>query len=349
MPKISVLKKAGKVYLLLLSKEPFLKMESNLMKKTIELAKKVLSAESEAIESLKSTINENFETALSLILNTEGKVVLTGVGKSGIIAQKISATLNSTGQKAVFLHAADALHGDLGILDKNDIVIGLSKSGETEELIKFVTYIKAFNCKMIAMTSEVNSSLARMADCTLEIPIKEEACQMNLAPTSSTTATMALGDAMAICLMDARNFSENDFARNHPSGSLGKKLWLRVGDVYSKNAIPKVAIDAKISEVIMEITSKRLGATAVVDTQDLLTGIITDGDLRRMLTKYPDYTTLTAKDIMGHTPKTISPTALAKTALDYMKSINITQLIVAEDRRVLGFVHLHDLLNEGLN
>ncbi|MCR9063234.1 MAG: KpsF/GutQ family sugar-phosphate isomerase [Cytophagales bacterium] len=323
-------------------------METKINKNIIELGKNVLRAESEAIDSLKSSINENFENAIKLILNSKGKVVITGVGKSAIIAQKISATFNSTGQLSAFLHGADALHGDIGILDKRDILITISKSGETEELLKLLPYIKHVKCKHIAISGNIHSTLATEAHCTLDASVAKEACTNNLAPTTSTTAALVMGDALAICLMELREFKTSDFARNHPAGSLGKKTLLKVGDIYSKNAIPAVLDQSEIEEVIIEISSKRLGATAVLDKENNLLGIITDGDLRRMLRKHKDFRHLKAVNIMTASPKTIKPEAMAVEALSFMKENNITQLIVAEDHKALGFIHLHDLLKEGL-
>jgi arabinose-5-phosphate isomerase len=324
-------------------------MEPKITKKAIELAKKVFLAESEAIESLISTIGDDFEKAVDLLANSKGKAVLTGLGKSAIIAQKITATFNSTGQPSVFMHAADALHGDIGILHKNDVVIALSKSGETNELLKILPNIKSLNCKLIAITGNINSSLARAADCTLDVFVKEEACKNNLAPTSSTTAALVMGDALAICLMDVRNFGKDNFAINHPAGSLGKKMLLKVSDIYTNNAIPYVSENTPVELVILEISSKRLGATAVLNSDNLLTGVITDGDLRRMLNKHDSIKGLTARHIMSKNPISVLPDTLATEALQLMNTKNITQLIVAEQRKLLGFVHLHDLLKEGID
>jgi arabinose-5-phosphate isomerase len=327
---------------------PIFLVETKINKNLIELGKKVLTAESEAIESLKSAIDGRFEEAIRLILSSKGKVVLTGVGKSALIAQKISATFNSTGQVSVFLHSADALHGDIGILDKSDIVISISKSGETEELVKLLPYFKRIECKHIALTGNVSSTIARASNCILDVSVEEEACRNNLAPTTSTTVALAMGDALAVCLMEARDFTTSDFARNHPSGSLGKKMLLTVGDVYPNNAIPKVGPNSSVEEVIMEISSKRLGATAVVNEGNTVLGIITDGDLRRMLKSHEDYKGLKASEIMSQNPKTTKPEINASKALAYMKSNSITHLIVEEDGQLLGFIHMHDLLREGL-
>ncbi|MCL4144493.1 UNVERIFIED_CONTAM: hypothetical protein GTU68_001581, partial [Idotea baltica] len=311
-------------------------------------AKNVFDAESRAIDSLKNTIGEEFSKAINLIINSQGKAVITGIGKSAIIAQKISATFNSTGQSSVYMHAVDALHGDLGILDKTDVLICLSKSGNSPEIVNLLPYIKEVGVPLIAITGNTTSALAQAANCTLNVFVEREACINNLAPTSSTTTALVMGDALAVCLMEVRNFDENDFAKNHPSGNLGKIMLLKVSDLYTKNAIPLVNEDDTVNQVILEITSKRLGATAVLNSDKELSGIITDGDLRRMLKKHENFGDLKAKDIMGTSPKTIFPNMLGTKALKYMRENSITQLIVSEGKNVLGFIHLHDLLKEGL-
>ncbi|MCP9749276.1 SIS domain-containing protein [Lacihabitans sp. CS3-21] len=323
-------------------------METKIEKKIIEIAKKVLTDESEAIKSLISTIDDKFEQIIYAILASKGKIVLTGIGKSAIIAQKISATLNSTGQKAVFMHATDAMHGDLGIIDKEDIIIFLSKSGNTPEIKVLMPLLKRLGNKIIALVSNVASYLAKNSDFIINAHVDSEACPLNLAPTTSTTVALALGDALAICLLEARDFSKKDFAKHHPGGSLGKKLYLRVSDIYPNNALPIVLESADIQSVILEMTTKRLGSTAVVNPNNDLVGIITDGDLRRMLNNTNDFSTLRAKDIMGISPKIIHPDEFAVNALVKMQDMNITQLVVSEEKKVLGFVHLHDLLKEGL-
>jgi arabinose-5-phosphate isomerase len=323
-------------------------VETKIEKKIIEIAKKVLTDESEAIKSLISTIDDKFEQIIYAILASKGKIVLTGIGKSAIIAQKISATLNSTGQKAVFMHATDAMHGDLGIIDKEDIIIFLSKSGNTPEIKVLMPLLKRLGNKIIALVSNVASYLAKNSDFIINAHVDSEACPLNLAPTTSTTVALALGDALAICLLEARDFSKKDFAKHHPGGSLGKKLYLRVSDIYPNNALPIVLESADIQSVILEMTTKRLGSTAVVNPNNDLVGIITDGDLRRMLNNTNDFSTLRAKDIMGISPKIIHPAEFAVNALVKMQDMNITQLVVSEDKKVLGFVHLHDLLKEGL-
>jgi arabinose-5-phosphate isomerase len=323
-------------------------VDTKIKKNIIAQAKNVISAESEAIDSLKSAIGEEYIKAISLIISSNGKVVVTGIGKSALIGQKIVATFNSTGQVAVFMHAVDALHGDIGILHKNDIVICLSKSGDSPEIINILPHIKEIGCPLIAITGNVKSKLSMAANCTLNVFVEREVCINNLAPTTSTTAALVMGDALAVSLMQLRNFDKDDFAANHPSGTLGKKMHLKTGDIYPNNTIPIVAETDGINKVIMEITSKRLGATAVLNKAQELIGIITDGDLRRMLNKYENFSDLKAMDIMGSTPKTISNEALAIDALDYMRKESITQLIVTNEKKVLGFIHLHDLLREGL-
>jgi arabinose-5-phosphate isomerase len=323
-------------------------VETKVEKKIIETAKKVLSDESEAIKSLINTIDQSFANVVQEILEAKGKVVLSGIGKSGIIAQKISATLNSTGQQAVFMHATDAVHGDLGIIGDNDVIIILSKSGNTSELKVLVPLIKRLPNTLVAMVSDLDSYLAKNSDYVLNAHVDQEACPMNLAPTTSTTVSLALGDALAVCLLEARGFTNRDFAKYHPGGSLGKKLYLKVSDIYPNNEVPVVLESATMEEVIMEISSKRLGTTAVVNNEKLLAGVITDGDLRRKLREKIDIFALTAKDLMSTSPKTISKNEYAVNALNKMQELSITQLVVEEDGEVLGFVHLHDLLKEGL-
>lgn len=323
-------------------------METKVEKKIIETAKKVLSDESEAIKSLINTIDKSFANVVQEILEAKGKVVLSGIGKSGIIAQKISATLNSTGQQAVFMHATDAVHGDLGIIDDNDVIIILSKSGNTAELKVLVPLIKRLPNTLVAMVSDLDSYLAKNSDFVLNAHVDQEACPMNLAPTTSTTVSLALGDALAVCLLEARGFTNRDFAKYHPGGSLGKKLYLKVSDIYPNNEVPVVFESATMEEVIMEISSKRLGTTAVVNNEKLLAGVITDGDLRRKLREKIDIFALTAKDLMSTSPKTISKNEYAVNALNKMQELSITQLVVEDNGEVLGFVHLHDLLKEGL-
>ncbi|MFS0489837.1 KpsF/GutQ family sugar-phosphate isomerase [Leadbetterella byssophila] len=323
-------------------------METKVEKNIIDTAKKVLADESEAIKSLISTIGSEFEEVVNLILNSRGKVVLSGIGKSAIIAQKISATLNSTGQKAVFMHATDAVHGDLGIIDDEDVIVILSKSGNTPELKVLIPLIRRLPNKLVGMVSDLDSFLARNSDYVLNAHVDREACPMNLAPTTSTTVSLALGDALAVCLLEARGFTKRDFAKYHPGGSLGKKLYLKVSDIYPNNEVPIVKEEAGMEEVILEMTSKRLGTTAVINEEGHLTGIITDGDLRRKLREKVDVFSLKALDLMSRNPKVIRKDDFAVNALNLMQELSITQLVVAENQKVLGFVHLHDLLREGL-
>ena len=323
-------------------------METKVEKNIIDTAKKVLLDESEAIKSLINTIDPGFEEVVDAILASRGKMVLSGIGKSAIIAQKITATLNSTGQKAVFMHATDAVHGDLGIIDDEDIILILSKSGNTPELKVLVPLIRRLPNRLIAMVSDTGSFLAKNSDYVLNAHVDQEACPMNLAPTTSTTVSLALGDALAICLLEARGFSNRDFARYHPGGALGKKLYLKVSDLYPNNEVPVVSEEASMEEVILEMTSKRLGTTAVINDRQELTGIITDGDLRRKLKEKKDIFALKALDLMSRNPKVISKDEFAVNALNRMQQLSITQLVVEDNGKVLGFVHLHDLLREGL-
>ena len=323
-------------------------METKVEKNIIDTAKKVLQDESEAIKSLINTIDSGFQEVVNVILESRGKVVLSGIGKSAIIAQKISATLNSTGQKAVFMHATDAVHGDLGIIDDEDVILILSKSGNTPELKVLVPLIRRLPNRLIAMVSDPASFLAKNSDYVLNAHVEQEACPMNLAPTTSTTVSLALGDALAICLLEARGFNNRDFARYHPGGALGKKLYLKVSDIYPNNEVPVVDEQAGMEEVILEMTSKRLGTTAVIDHDGRLKGIITDGDLRRKLREGKDIFALKALDLMNRTPKVIAKDEFAVNALNRMQELSITQLVVEDNGKVLGFVHLHDLLREGL-
>ena len=310
-------------------------------------AVRVLLNESEAIAKLSTLLNEDFENCVHLLLQSKGRLVITGVGKSAWIANKLVATLNSTGTPALFMHAADAIHGDLGIILKNDVVICISKSGNTPEIKLLVPLIKSGGNKLIGMVGDLSSFLAVQSDYILNTTVEREACPNNLAPTSSTTAQMALGDALAVCLLDCKGFSELDFARYHPGGSLGKRLYLRVGDLHPVNPKPEVKPTASIQDVILEISSKRLGATAVTEN-GLLKGIITDGDLRRMMSMGGAFDNVKASDIMTPNPKTATSEMMAADALQIMKSAHITQLVVVQEGRYEGFVHLHDLLKEGI-
>ncbi|MBO9700042.1 MAG: KpsF/GutQ family sugar-phosphate isomerase [Sporocytophaga sp.] len=319
-----------------------------LVKNIRNTAINVLLSEADAIKKLVDFINEDFEKTVEAILRIKGRVVVTGIGKSAIIGSKIVATLNSTGTPAVFMHAADAIHGDLGMIQKDDIVICLSKSGNTPEIKVLVPLIKRTGCQMIALVGNTESFLAQEADFILNATVEKEACPNNLAPTTSTTATLALGDALAVCLLEMKNFSSSDFALYHPGGSLGKRLYLRVGDIFPHNSRPAVKANAGIKEVIFEISSKRLGATAVLNENDELIGIVTDGDIRRMLDKFGTIEGIKAIDIMSPNPKTIDSEEYAVNALNIMQQNNITQLVVVNGKKVEGFIHLHDLLKEGL-
>lgn len=308
-----------------------------------------MQLEAEAIARLADLVDESFESCVKAILQSKGRVVVTGIGKSANIASKIVATLNSTGTPAIFMHAADAIHGDLGMIQPNDFVICISKSGNTPEIKVLVPLLKRKGSKLAAMVSSTDSYLAQSADFILNANVAREACPHNLAPTTSTTAALALGDALAVCLLEARGFSTTDFAGLHPGGSLGKRLYLTVGDIYLQNEAPSVNENATLKEIIIEISSKRLGATAVVQNGTKhLVGIITDGDLRRMLNKFDSIDGIRASDIMTPAPLTISPDQYAAEALSIMQDKTITQLIVTESGNFAGFVHLHDLLKEGL-
>lgn len=313
----------------------------------INTAKYTIKMESEAISNLANLITEDFAHAVKIIYNSKGRVIITGIGKSAIIAQKIVATLNSTGTPAIFMHAADAIHGDLGLILEDDVVICISKSGNTPEIKVLVPLIKSAKNKMIAITGNKDSFLGQQAHYVLNTFVKQEACPNNLAPTTSTTAQLVMGDALAVCLLKLRGFSSNDFAKYHPGGALGKKLYLRVHDISSVNEKPKVNLDTNIKNVIIEITEKMLGVTAVVD-KDKIIGIITDGDLRRMLTKVDDFSSLTAKDIMSANPKSINANAMAVDALEVMQSNGISQLVVEENGEYAGIIHLHNLIKEGI-
>jgi arabinose-5-phosphate isomerase len=320
----------------------------NLAKNIKKIAQDVLINESTAIQNLANFIDDNFERCVKEIYSAKGRVVITGIGKSAIIANKIVATLNSTGTPALFMHAADAIHGDLGMIQQDDIVICLSKSGNTPEIKVLVPLLKRRGSKLVALVSNTNSYLAEQADFILNATIAEEACPHNLAPTTSTTAHLALGDALAVCLLELRDFSSRDFAEYHPGGSLGKQLYLKVSDIYTNNQLPLVGPKTPLMDVILEISSKRLGCTAVVDGERNLLGIITDGDLRRMLQKNVSIADVKAEEIMTRTPKKIEKDEFAVKALHQMQEANITQLVVIDGNKVAGFIHLHDLLKEGI-
>lgn len=314
----------------------------------IHSAKRTIELEQQSIAGLQAFINESFVKAVEAILASKGRLVISGIGKSAIIAQKIVATLNSTGTPSLFMHAADAIHGDLGMVQQDDIVMLISKSGDSPEIKVLTTLIKNFGNLLIGMAGNSNSFLAKQCDIVLDTTIEQEACPNNLAPTTSTTAQMVMGDALAVCLMEQKGFGNEEFAKYHPGGMLGKKLYLRVSDLYGQNEKPKVLPSASIKEVIMEMTKKRLGATAVVDDHNMVCGIITDGDLRRMLENNTSFNELTAKEIMTTGAKTISADTLAVNVLEVLRKHNISQLIVEENNSYMGIVHLHDLVREGI-
>lgn len=314
----------------------------------LSTAQQTIDIEINALLALKNALDEHFVKAVHCIAQSEGRLVVTGIGKSAIVAQKIVATMNSTGTPSIFMHAADAIHGDLGMVQPKDVLICISKSGDTPEIKVLVPFLKNFGTALIAMVSNRDSFLGKNADYILHTPIEKEADPNNLAPTASTTAQMAMGDALATTLLALKGFSSQDFAQFHPGGALGKQLYLRVRDIFPLHEKPQIAPDADIKKIIFDISSKRLGATVVTDTDSHILGIVTDGDLRRMLAKYEHFNHIKAEDIMSKNPLTISPDAMAVEALEIMRLRNITQLIVAEENSYLGMVHLHDLLKEGL-
>jgi len=314
----------------------------------LETGRNTIRMEAASVAALEGLLDDAFEKVVKLIFACKGRVVVSGIGKSAIIAQKIVATFNSTGTPSIFLHAADAIHGDLGMVQEHDIVLIISKSGESPEVKMLLSFIRNFGNPLIAMVGNLQSILARQATLVLNTTVDQEACLNNLAPTSSTTAQMVMGDALAVTLMEMRGFSTEDFARFHPGGTLGKKLYMRVQDIYIHNERPWVPLSATLREVIMEITSKRLGATAVTDEKGSLLGIVTDGDLRRMLEKNINTDGMTARDIMTSRPKTVEAEALAIEALDLMRTYDITQLVVTGASGYMGFIHLHDLIREGI-
>ncbi len=317
----------------------------------IEKGKNVIRIESEAVTNLSNSINGDFVKAIEVILKCKGRVVLTGMGKSGLIARKIVATLNSTGTASIFLHPTDALHGDLGMVRMEDVVILISKSGMTDELAKLLPMLKRIGVKLITMTGDPGSPLAKESDVVLNVRVNEEACPHHLAPTSSTTATLVMGDALSVVLLQLRNFTPEDFAFLHPGGSLGKRLSLQIKEImFTGEKIPAVSVDASIKDVILEITSKRLGTTCVIDELGILKGIITDGDLRRLLERTLEIKNLKASDILTKNPKVMRQEYLASFALQQMENYKITTLIIVDDsHKPIGIVHLHDLINLGLS
>jgi arabinose-5-phosphate isomerase len=317
-------------------------------KNITETAIKTINTEANAIKKLADYVDEDFSEIVEKIYNSNGRLVITGIGKSANIANKIVATLNSTGTPSLFMHAADAIHGDLGIIQKDDVVLCISKSGNTPEIKVLVPLIKKFGNLLIGMVSNTDSFLAQRSDYVIKAKVDKEACPNNLAPTSSTTAQLVMGDALAVSLLEVRGFSSSDFARVHPGGALGKKLYVKVDDLLVRNEKPEVNINSDINSVILEISSKRLGATAVLDDDNKLVGMITDGDLRRMLAKNLDIKDTKARDIMSVNPKTVEPETMAAKAFNIMEDNNITQLIVTKDNNYLGMVHIHDIISEGV-
>lgn len=313
----------------------------------LEIARKTLQIEADSVNRLSTRLNDHFSQIVHQILYLNARVIVTGIGKSAIVAQKIVATFNSTGTPAIFMHAADAIHGDLGMIQKDDLVICISKSGNTPEIKVLIPLLKQGKNKLVGMVGNTDSFLAHQSDWILDTWVEHEACPHDLAPTSSTTAQMAMGDALAVCLLECREFSSKDFAKYHPGGSLGKRLYLKVGDLAAQNEKPMVAPSASVKEVIIEITKNRLGAVAVVDDATLK-GIITDGDIRRMLNNNLNIAGLCASDIMTKSPKYINKDELAINALEILRSNNISQILVGTSTSFEGFIHLHDLLKEGI-
>jgi arabinose-5-phosphate isomerase len=312
-----------------------------------KIAKETISLEVNAISKLENRIDDDFVSVINMILNIKGRLIVAGIGKSANIANKMVATFNSTGQPAVFLHAADAIHGDLGNIQEGDVVICISKSGNTPEVKALVPFIKEMGNKVIALTGNPESFLAKEADFSLDVSVEKEACPNNLAPTSSTTAQLVMGDAIAVSLLACKDFSDKDFARFHPGGTLGKRLYLKLSDIISEENNPKVDEYATVNEVIIEISKKRVGATAVI-VNNKLKGIVTDGDLRRMLESGSDFRKLLAKDIMSDNPKMIEVGALAYDALQIMEDNNISQIVVMNSGVYVGIVHIHEILKEGV-
>lgn len=321
------------------------------MDNILEIAKKVLKIEADAVLGLTDKLNNNFEKAVELLYTSKGRVVVTGMGKSGLVGKKIAATLASTGTPAFFLHPAEASHGDLGMVTERDIIIAISNSGETEELVGLIPFLKRFNVKLISMTGNQNSTLAKASDVTLDISVKEEACPLGIVPTASTTATLAMGDALAVALLIKRGYKEEDFAFFHPRGSIGKRLFIKVKDLmHTGDSLPTVSLNTPMSKTVIEMSSKRLGHTVVLDNENKIAGIITDGDLRRGIEKWGERLfELTAEEVMTGNPKTISEEELAAKALSIMESYSITALVVPDkDGRAIGIIHLHDILKQGI-
>jgi len=317
----------------------------------LDIAKKVLKTEAEAVFALIEKIDSNFEKAVEIIYNSKGRVVVTGMGKSGLVAKKIAATLASTGTPAFFLHPAEASHGDLGMVTSDDVIVAISNSGETEELLGLIPFLKRFDVRIISITGNTSSTLSKVADAKIDVSVKEEACPIGIVPTASTTATMAMGDALAVALLLKRGFKEEDFAFFHPRGSLGKKLFIKVKDLMHKGVeIPKVSLETPISKTMLEMSSKRLGHAVVLDNKGRIAGVVTDGDLRRGLEKWGGRLfKMTAGKVMTKNPKSISREELAAKALSIMQSHSITALVVPDkDGKPVGIIHLHDILRQGI-
>ena len=322
----------------------------NLLKSNIDIkkiAKSVIRNEGESILNLQAFVNSDFTSIISTILKSKGRLIVSGIGKSANIAQKMVSTFNSTGQPAIFMHAADAIHGDLGNVQPDDMVLCISKSGNTEEIKVLLPLIKSMGNTIIAMTANTDSYLSKKSNWTINTSIEKEACPNNLAPTTSTTAQLVMGDALAVCLLECREFTDADFARYHPGGTLGKQLFMKIGELCSSNQAPQVLADSSVKEIIVEISSKRLGATAVTEKNQLL-GIITDGDIRRMLENESDWNNIKAIDIMNSNPKIVKDVELASDALKIMQQNNVSQIVVVNDDEYIGIVHIHDILKEGL-
>ncbi|MNG72779.1 Arabinose 5-phosphate isomerase KdsD [compost metagenome] len=311
------------------------------------IAIQAIQEEAKAVAALAQYIDDDFVTVVNRILHLQGRVIVTGIGKSAIIAQKIVATLNSTGTPSIFMHAADAIHGDLGIIQQHDLIIAISKSGNTPEIKVLVPFLKQTKNTLVALVGNTESYLAKNADYILNTTVEKEACPNNLAPTSSTTAQLAMGDALAVVLQECRDFTDQDFAKYHPGGALGKKLYLKVADLSDQNGKPSVQLDANVRDIIITITHFRLGAVAVLEGVQIQ-GIITDGDIRRMLERHTDLATISAADIMGKSPKVIDKNELAANALHIMRENNITQLLVSDQGNYDGVIHIQDLLKEGI-
>ncbi len=314
----------------------------------IDSAKRTIELQKQAIEGLQGFVNEQLILAVETIAASEGRLVISGIGKSAIVAQKMVATMNSTGTPALFMHAADAIHGDLGMIQQDDVVLIISKSGDSPEIKVLTPLVKNFGNTIIGMVGNMQSYLAMHSNIVLNTTVQKEACPNNLAPTTSTTAQMVMGDALAICLMETKSFKTEDFAKFHPGGALGKKMYLRVADLIQMHESPFVNETDNVKKVIIEISKKRLGATAVLNNENELVGIVTDGDVRRMFEKYDDFKAIVASDIMSKLPKTISTDTLAVEALQQMKEYNISQLLVNDNEKYVGILHVHDLMREGI-